>query len=60
MAKDQEMSFVCYNCNETNYVDKSKYVTNAEKSSSAKGHTVKVVSVACKSCREINSVKIEY
>jgi hypothetical protein len=57
-------SFVCYNCNEKNYYDKGKYISinggddPAEKNSS--GHRVKEVSIECRSCREINSIKIEY
>jgi SOS response regulatory protein OraA/RecX len=60
MGNDKEISFVCYNCNETNYIDKSDYISKAERSSSAKGHSVKEITVECKSCRELNSVKIEY
>ncbi len=60
MEKDQESSFICYNCNEKNYFDKSKFITNAEKNSAAKAQVVKKVSIECKSCREINTVSIEY
>ena len=57
---DKQESFICYNCNEKNYFDKSKFLSNAEKSSAAKSHVIKEVSIECKSCREINNVTIEY
>ncbi len=60
MEKDQDGSFICYNCNQKNYFDKTKYITSAGKESAAKTHEVKEVSIECKSCREINSVTIEY
>lgn len=60
MEKNQDGSFICYNCNQKNYFDKTKYITSAEKDSVAKAHEVKEVSIECKSCREINSVTIEY
>ena len=57
-------SFICYNCNEKNYFDKDKYVNvsggDDPSESKSSGHRVKVVSIECRSCREINSVKIEY
>jgi Ni,Fe-hydrogenase I small subunit len=60
MGNDKEDSFTCYNCNEKNYFDKSKFISSAEKNGAAKTHVVKKVSIECKSCREINSVTIEY
>jgi hypothetical protein len=60
MGKDMEESFICYNCNEKNYFDKSKYLSIAEKNSAPKSHVVKEVSIECKSCRELNNVTIEF
>jgi hypothetical protein len=64
MEKEQESSFICYNCNEKNYFDREKYLGRHEeevspqmKSSEPK---VKEVSIECKTCREINSIKIEF
>jgi hypothetical protein len=57
-------SFVCYNCNAKNYFDKGKYVGlkagDNPSGTKSSGHKVKEVSIECTSCREINSVKIEY
>lgn len=54
-------SFICYNCNEKNFFDKAKYINkDPEGMPKSSGHSVKEVSIECKSCREINSVKIEY
>jgi hypothetical protein len=60
MGKDKEGSFICYNCNEKNYFDITKYLSPAEKIRTAKSHVVKEVSIECKGCREINNVTIEY
>lgn len=60
MGKDQEESFICYNCSEKNYFDKSKYMSKAEINGSAKSHVVKEVSIECRNCREINNITIEY
>jgi hypothetical protein len=64
MGKEQEASFICYNCNEKNFFDKGKYlsITGEEGSDDRKSsqHKVKEVSIECKGCREFNSVKIEY
>ena len=57
-------SFICYNCNEKNFFDESLYINkNEEKAPSelkSPGHNVKEVSIECKSCRELNTVIIEY
>jgi hypothetical protein len=64
MGKEQETSFICYNCNEKNYFDTGKYISSdkGENPSEMKSsqHKMKEVSIECKSCREINSVRIEY
>jgi hypothetical protein len=64
MEKDQTgnlSSFICYNCNEKNFFDKAKYLNKYPAGMpESTGHGVKEVSIECKSCREINSVKIEY
>jgi len=60
MEKDKQGSFICYNCNEKNYFDKARYISSAEKNGAAKTNVVKRVSIECKSCREVNSVTIEY
>jgi hypothetical protein len=61
--KDSD-SFLCYNCKEKNFFDKSDYIRNelTETGNNLKSGTSKVkeVSIECKSCREINNVRIEY
>jgi RNase P subunit RPR2 len=56
MDKDQQVSFLCFNCGEKNYFDKKKYTAKEGKT---KESPVKEVSIECRSCREINVVKIE-
>jgi hypothetical protein len=56
MDKAQQGSFLCFNCGEKNYYDKKKY---ADQDSKTKESPVKEVSIECRSCREINVVKIE-
>lgn len=57
-------SFLCYNCKEKNFFDKTDYNRNdlTETGTNMKSGTsnVKEVSIECKSCREINNVRIEY
>jgi GH24 family phage-related lysozyme (muramidase) len=67
MGKDSSgslSSFICYNCNEKNFFDKTAYANKNEGDASSEMKQseikVKVVSIECKSCREINTVKIEY
>jgi hypothetical protein len=67
MGKDSSgslSSFICYNCNEKNFFDKTAYTNKNEGDAPSEmkqsGNNVKSVSIECKSCREINSVKIEY
>ena len=66
MGKDSSgslSSFICYNCNEKNFFDKTTYANKNEGDapSEIKQSAIKMkeVSIECKSCREINSVKIE-
>jgi hypothetical protein len=56
---DNSSSFICYNCNEKNFFDSKSYISSDE-SENQKGKRVKEVSIECKSCREINTVKISY
>jgi hypothetical protein len=56
MDKEQEVSFVCYNCGQKNVFDKFKY---ASKNGISPGSGVKEVSIECKSCREVNVIKVE-
>jgi len=66
MGKEAEKSssFVCYNCKEKNFFDKSDYTGKNEAGIPLEMKTgisrIKEISIECKSCREINSVKIEY
>jgi len=66
MAKQEEsqLSFLCYNCKERNFFDKSDYIRDdlTKTGTKIKSGTsnVKEVSIECKSCREINNVSIEY
>jgi hypothetical protein len=66
MGKESEKSssFICYNCKERNFFDKSEYAGKYEAEILLEMKTgtsrIKEVSIECKSCREINSVKIEY
>jgi hypothetical protein len=57
-------SFLCYNCKEKNFFDKADYIRTdqTEIGTKMKSGTsnVKEVSIECKSCREINNVRIEY
>jgi hypothetical protein len=57
-------SFLCYNCKERNFFDKSDYIRGdmTETGTKIKSGTsnVKEVSIECKSCRELNNVPIEY
>jgi hypothetical protein len=57
-------SFNCYNCNEKNFFNKAEYTGLTEEGTSSgketSGSKVKEVSIECKNCREINTVKIEY
>jgi hypothetical protein len=57
-------SFICYNCNEKNFFDTAKYINKNEGELTSElrttGHKVKEVTIECKSCRESNSVKVEY
>jgi hypothetical protein len=55
MDKEQQGSFLCFNCGEKNYFDKSKYSNKEGKNSDS---SVKEISIECKSCREINVVRI--
>jgi hypothetical protein len=57
MDNEQVVSFVCYNCGQKNVFDKSKY---AGKNGISPGSGVKEVSIECKSCREVNVVKVEF
>lgn len=65
MVKNEEsrLFFLCYNCNEKNFFDKADYARNdlTETGTNLKSGTsnVKEVSIECKSCREINNVRIE-
>jgi hypothetical protein len=56
MEKEQQGSFICYNCGQKNYFSKEKY-TGKEGKTQSPG--VKEASIECKSCREVNVVKIE-
>jgi hypothetical protein len=66
MGKEAEKSssFVCYNCKEKNFFNKSEYTSRNEAENTAEMKTspsrVVEVTIECKSCREINNVKIEY
>jgi len=66
MAKQEEsqLSFLCYNCKERNFFDKSDYIrddiTKTDTKIKSGTSNVKEVSIECKSCREINNVSIEY
>lgn len=60
MDNEQQGSFVCYNCNQKNFFDKSQYVKRTDSEMNEGGPRVKEVMIECKSCRESNSVKIEY
>jgi hypothetical protein len=57
-------SFICYNCKEKNFFDKTDYLVKNQAVSDTKMRTgaskVKEVSIECKSCRETNNVLIEY
>jgi len=55
-------SFICYNCKEKNYFDKTDYISKdkAELLMKTGGSTAIDVSIECKSCRETNNVQIEY
>ena len=57
-------SFICYNCKEKNFFDKTDYLSKTQADSNMKMKTgtskVKEVSIECKSCRESNNVPIEY
>jgi hypothetical protein len=56
-------SFICYNCNEKNFFDKTLYINKNEREVPSEvkssGHNAKEVPIECKSCREINTVIIE-
>ena len=56
---DSSSSFICYNCNEKNFFDRNSYI-NPDEGENQQGKKVKEVSIECKSCREINTVKIYY
>jgi hypothetical protein len=55
-------SFICYNCKEKNYFDKTDYISKdkAELHMETGGSKAIEVSIECKSCRENNNVLIEY
>ena len=55
-------SFICYNCKEKNYFDKTDYISKdkAELQMKTGGSKGMDVSIECKSCREINNVTIEF
>jgi hypothetical protein len=55
-------SFICYNCKEKNYFDKTDYINKdkAEMQMKTSGSKSIDVSIECKICREINNVPIEY
>jgi hypothetical protein len=61
MGTDKEgnlSSFQCYNCNEKNFFDKTKYINEGEIETGK--HGSKSVEIKCKSCREINNVIVEF
>lgn len=66
MGKKEESlsSFICYNCKEKNYFDKSEYLSKneSEKPLDTGRSTTKIkeVSIECKSCREMNNITVEY
>jgi hypothetical protein len=55
-------SFICYNCKEKNYFDKTDYISKDKDEPLMKtgGSKAIDVSIECKSCREINNISIEY
>jgi len=55
MDKANQESFFCFNCGAKNYFDKAKYTTDKTQ----KEGESEEVSIECKSCREINVIKIE-
>jgi len=66
MEKKEETQpfFICYNCKEKNFFDKTDYIRNEMTGSGTNlksgASNVKEISIECKSCREINNVRIEY
>lgn len=63
MDKTNQESFFCFNCGAKNYFEKGKYATeNKADNMQTEGETpvkeIKEVSVECKSCREINVVRM--
>lgn len=59
MGKDETSDFVCYNCNTKNYFDKNSYIKD-EKRTKPAGENILEVSIECKSCREVNIIKIKF
>jgi len=61
MDKANQESFFCFNCGAKNYFDKAKYSTdNKDRDKHNEANTTsEEVSVECRSCREINIVRIE-
>lgn len=62
MDKANQESFFCFNCGAKNYFDKGKYTTDNKEDNlqeDAPEAGFKEVSIECKSCREINIVRIE-
>jgi hypothetical protein len=55
-------SFICYNCKEKNYFDKTDYISKdkAEMKMKTDRSISMDVSIECKSCREINTVSVHY
>jgi hypothetical protein len=59
MDKANQESFFCFNCGAKNYFDKAKYSAEKTQNEGEPLRASEEVPIECKSCREINVIRIE-